>query len=148
MISETRISNEADLGVMLLTQANDPTRCPADLASMMTRMAITHFLAARRLSEGHTVCPGCSDIGVLTDDPSVLRCQGCDGVFTTEPITLEQALKFVRIADANLLPTAKAAGTFYFDLEVLYFNRNRTESQARRLHGWADRATKRMTQLG
>lgn len=95
-----------------------------------------------------SACPGCSGSGDMTDDPQVLRCTGCGGIFTVagEPIPFEAALKFVAL-NQNMVANAGADGSFYFDLDVLdviladgkTFNRQ---------HGWADRKTKRVVQWG
>jgi hypothetical protein len=102
------------------------------------------ILAAPRPS----TCPGCSGGGELTDDPQVLRCLGCGGIFTDAqlPITFEQAMKFVAINQA-MLPNAGVDGSFYFDLDVLdpILKDGKTFN---RLHGWADRKTKRVVQWG
>lgn len=86
----------------------------------------------------HT-CPGCSDNGVLTDDPSVLRCQSCGGVFTTERITEAQGFKFVSF---NRPMLHDSNDMFYFDFVV------DNGDTVDRMHGWADKATKRVVQWG
>jgi hypothetical protein len=94
--------------------------------------------------EGPT-CPGCSGEGLLTDDPQVLKCTGCGGVFTDSrfPVTFEQAMKFVALGNP-MLANAGPDGSFYFDLDVaLVGGKGHT-----RRHGWADRATKRVVQWG
>lgn len=87
-------------------------------------------------------CPGCSGEGVLSDDPQVLRCESCGGVFTVETITLEQAMKFVGL-HLTMLDKAGPDGQFYFDL-LIY----RARPTPDRYHGWADVKTKRVVQLG
>ncbi len=91
-----------------------------------------------------STCPGCSGSGVLSDDPQVLRCTGCGGVFTdTElPITAAQAIKFVAI-HLPMVANAGPDGQFYFDLEL-----SDGRMAGRRVHGWADRKTKRVVQWG
>lgn len=93
-------------------------------------------------------CPGCSGSGVLTDDPQVLRCQSCGGIFTDPetPITRAQALKFVALLQP-MLPNAGTEGTFYFDLD-LYVEPRTMAGDYHRVHGWADRRTKRVVQWG
>jgi hypothetical protein len=93
-------------------------------------------------------CPGCSGRGVLSDDPQVFRlvfqCTSCGGVFTsTEPITAEQAMRFVALG-SPMLANATEDGTFYFDLDVALVD----GSGHNRRHGWADRKTKRVVQWG
>ncbi len=138
---------EADLGIGILKQAVDPFRCPADLSARMAEMAIHHLVAAKRVSEGHQLCPGCSNLGRLTDDPQVLRCEGCGGVFSHRhfPLVMAQALKFVALHQ-DMKQEAGIMGTFYFDLDIL------TEWNGRRavgrVHGWADVETKRVVQFG
>lgn len=87
-----------------------------------------------------STCPGCNGSGVLTDDPQVLRCESCGGIFTDPetPITGVQAMKFVAF-QLDMLDNAGADGAFYFDLDVM--NRGR-------LHGWADKRRKRVVQWG
>lgn len=91
-----------------------------------------------------TPCPGCSGEGVLTDDPQVLKCTMCGGIFTkrSEPITVEQALKFVAIHQP-MKAEADLPGSFYFDLEL-----SDGRMAGRRVHGFADRNTKRVVQWG
>jgi hypothetical protein len=65
-------------------------------------------------------------------------------VFTDgQPIPEAAALKFVLVGQP-MLQNAGPEGQFYFDFDL-------TESKmipARRLHGWADKATKRVVQWG
>lgn len=95
-----------------------------------------------------STCPACSGGGELTDDPQVLKCISCGGIFTDAelPITFDQALKFVALHLA-MLANAGADGAFFFDLEVfdVILADGKTTN---RLHGWADRKTKRVVQWG
>ncbi len=89
-------------------------------------------------------CPGCSGVGVLSDDPQVLRCASCGGMFTSgEPISSMQAERVVRVFH-DMLPNAYEDGQFYFDLDV-YPN---DHDSPVRMHGWADVKTKRVVQWG
>ena len=90
------------------------------------------------------LCPGCDGAGVPTDDPQVLRCERCGGIFTkqNQPITIDQALKFVWMF-APMQANAGPEGQFMFDLDIM----DRL-GKRRRMHGWADRNTKRVTQWG
>lgn len=138
---------EADLALGILARAVDPRQTPADLADRMADLATVHFLAAARIAFGQTVCPGCSHVGELTDDPQVLKCTGCGGVFTDgQAITWAQALKFVALHLA-MLPNAGDEGSFLFDLDVfdVILADGKTTN---RLHGWADKRTKRVVQWG
>lgn len=90
-------------------------------------------------------CPGCDGQGVFTDDPQVLRCANCRGVFTSGVITQEQAIKFVRF-QLPMLANAGADGAFFFDFMI-----GRDDDSvlpAQRVHGWADTKTKRVVQFG
>lgn len=107
------------------------------------------FMAAIRAAEQPaavrpSTCPGCSGSGVLTDDPQVLKCTSCGGIFTDaeQPITPEQAIKFVAI-HLPMLANAGTDGSFFFDLELIG-----GRMDGRRVHGWADRRTKRVVQWG
>lgn len=90
-------------------------------------------------------CPGCSGAGVLTDDPQVLHCTRCGGIFTDPnfPIIGEQAIKFVAY-HLPMLANAGVEGSFYFDLDIA----RPSDGGRTRLHGWADRRTKRVVQYG
>ncbi len=145
-INLDRLRFEADLAVSLLQQAIDPARCPADLVDRMAGMAEVHARAAWRIAQGdHGSCPGCSGVGVLTDDPSVLKCERCGGFFTVDPITFEQAMQFVALGQP-MLTNAGPDGQFYFDLFV---NTSwRDKPALGRVHGWADARTKRVVQFG
>ena len=96
-------------------------------------------------------CPGCNGPSVLSDDPQVMRCEACGGVFTpysgnmalAGPIHVDQAMPFVNFR-APMLANAGPAGSFYFDFMVI----GDTNAPARRAHGWADKATKRVVQWG
>lgn len=91
-------------------------------------------------------CPGCSGAGVATvEDAQVQRCQRCGGIFTDrrQPITREQAQAFVSLQQP-MLANAGAAGSFFFDLDVI----NPNGWQPDRLHGWADRSSRRVVQWG
>jgi hypothetical protein len=94
-----------------------------------------------------TQCPGCSGSGILTDDPQVLRCTGCGGVFTgADPISFDQALKFVAFK-LGMLDNAGPDGQVYFDLTIINAS-GPQEGKPTRVHGWADRKTKRVVQWG
>ena len=103
---------------------------------------------ARLAAVRPSTCPGCSGSGVLTDDPQVLRCQGCGGIFTDAetPITEAQALTFVALGQP-MLANAGPDGSFYFDLDV-YVEPRTMVGDYRRIHGWADRQSKRVVQYG
>jgi hypothetical protein len=91
-------------------------------------------------------CPGCSGPGVLSDDPQVMRCEMCGGVFTTDqPISEQQVRQFVAFGQA-MLQNAGPDGSFYFDFMVVPSFRE--PGLATRVHGWADKATKRVVQWG
>ena len=94
--------------------------------------------------DGQALCPGCSGIGVLTDDPEVLKCSQCGGIFTNRPIPEEAALAQVRF-HLPMLAQVGMEGTFYFDLEI---TRQGDRRNARRIHGYADKRTKRVVQWG
>lgn len=96
-----------------------------------------------------STCPGCNGAGVLTDDPQVLRCESCGGIFTDGelPITWMQAIQFVKI-NQPMLANAGDEGQFYFDLDVTNDRPTIGAAGHRRLHGWADRATRRVVQWG
>jgi hypothetical protein len=97
--------------------------------------------------EGPATCPGCDGDGVLSDDPQVLRCTKCGGVFTAnpaEPITQAQAMKFVALHLPLQANAVDADQVFYFDLDLVAD----VERGQTRLHGWADKATKRVVQWG
>jgi hypothetical protein len=79
----------------------------------------------------------------MTDDPSVLRCQSCGGVFTVAPVTMEQVLKFVSV---HLPMVLGEYDPFYFDFVVSSHDPGRMAGT--RMHGWADRKTKRVVQWG
>jgi hypothetical protein len=137
---------EAELGIGILVRAIDPNQTPNDLVARMAEMAVVHLVAAARIAAGHQVCPGCSGLGLLSDDPQVLRCQGCGGVFTNpaEPITEQQAFQVVAI-HLPMLANAGPDGSFMFDLNVVTDWKG---PRVARLHGWADRKTKRVVQWG
>jgi hypothetical protein len=146
MNQAARQQAEAELGIGILARALDPTQTPNDLVARMADMAVVHLVAAARIAAGHQLCPGCSGLGLMSDDPSVLQCQGCGGVFTAEGITPEQAIKFVAIHLPMVLggePRFSPISTFYFDLEL-----SDGRLAGRRVHGWADRKTKRVVQWG
>lgn len=94
-----------------------------------------------------STCPGCSGSGVLSDDPQVLKCTSCGGIFTDAelPITLDQARKIVAL-DQPMKQEAGLLGQFYFDLDVL--DAILADGTVNRIHGWADRETKRVVQWG
>lgn len=94
-----------------------------------------------------STCPACSGGGELTDDPQVLKCLGCGGIFTDAelPITEAQAFRFVAIHQP-MLANAGADGQFFFDLTVVTSWKDKPETC--RVHGWADRKTKRVVQWG
>ncbi len=93
-------------------------------------------------------CPGCSGEGVLTDDAQVLRCQSCGGVFTADsaqPITMEQAMKFV-VFQLPMSANAGPDGQFYFDLDIA--TEWKGQAVTKRIHGWADSKTRAIVQFG
>lgn len=89
-------------------------------------------------------CPGCDGQGILSDHAGVYRCQRCGGFFTNpnEPIAMDVALKVVALK-APMQANAGQAGTFYFDLDIIT-----GANSHRRLHGWADAASKSVVQWG
>jgi hypothetical protein len=94
---------------------------------------------------GPGLCPGCCGDGILTDDPQVLKCRSCGGIFTADrkqPISPEQAMKFVAI-HLPMLANAGADGSFFFNLAI-----SRECHETTHVHGWADRKTKRVVQWG
>jgi len=102
-------------------------------------------IAGQLLAPKGPRCPGCSGSGVLTDDPQVLRCQSCGGIFTDPnfPIIGEAAIQFVAY-HLPMLANAGPDGSFYFDLDIL----RPSDGGRTRIHGWADKATKRVVQFG
>lgn len=126
----------------LLDRLADPIGCQA-VAEAHLPAGIMAKVVAR--NQG---CPGCSGAGIMTDDPQVLRCERCSGLFTAdwdEPITFEQALKIVALQQP-MLAQAGPDGQFYFDLAVATTWRGKNE--VGRVHGWADLKTKRVVQFG
>lgn len=96
------------------------------------------------LLRGDGLCPACNGDGILTDDPQVLKCRSCGGLFTDrQSITAEQAMKFVAIHLPMQL-NAGGDGQFFFSFEL---GGNGRLSGAR-VHGWADAKTKRVVQWG
>lgn len=91
-------------------------------------------------------CPGCSGSGVLTDDPQVLKCTSCGGIFTDpkQPICRTAAWKFVGLGQP-MLANAGPDGSFYFDLDIVD---GPDATQGTRVHGWADVKTRRVVQFG
>lgn len=92
-----------------------------------------------------TKCPGCSGQGQATDTRAVLRCEGCGGVFTqgAEAVIPERLIAFVKW-HLPMLANAGPEGQFYFDFVVVAPSTN----SKTRMHGWADRATRRVVQWG
>lgn len=88
------------------------------------------------------MCPACNGNGVLTDNPSVLRCEECGGLFSqvSEPITLDEVRRYV---DYTRMCQDAMEGQFYFDFFVLLPN-----DVVERIHGWACSKTKRVVQWG
>jgi hypothetical protein len=111
-----------------------------------------HYGAATHARRGDepapAACPGCSGAGILTDDPQVLQCERCGGVFTlrTEPITLPQATAVVRL-HLPMQAEAGAEGAYYFDLTIVR-GPGPLAGTVERVHGWADRTSKRVVQYG
>jgi len=101
--------------------------------------------------EPTTSCPGCSGAGVPMDSYNgavsdfIWRCLGCGGAFTHLPVTVEQALPVVAL-DQAMLANAGAEGQFYFDLVILTSWKG--QQILKRIHGWADRQSKRVVQFG
>jgi hypothetical protein len=92
-------------------------------------------------------CPGCSGSAVMTDDPSILRCERCGGVFNqaNDPITPEQADRYVRVT-APMQDNA-VEGSFYFDFFIV-MGVDIARLRPTRIHGWACSKTKRIVQIG
>ena len=101
--------------------------------------AVTAAVAARK-----SECPACCGQGILTDDPQVLKCLRCGGIFTPagERITTIQATQFVAF-QLGMLANAGPDGQFYFDFVL-----QNAGMQPERVHGWADRKTRRVVQWG
>lgn len=140
-----RQESEAELGIGILVRALDPKQTPNDLVARMADMAVVHLVAAARIAAGHVLCPGCSGLGLLSDDPQVLKCQGCGGFFTDSrfPIVMEQAIPFVKV-HLPMLANAGVDGSFMFDLDIT----RPSDGGRQRMHGWADRKTGRVVQWG
>lgn len=101
---------------------------------------------------GPGLCPGCCGDGILSDDPQVLVCRSCGGFYTADPkqpITTAQAIKFVAI-HLPMLANAGQDGQFYFDLDLVAADAHirGNEGKTERVHGWADRKTRRVVQWG
>lgn len=95
---------------------------------------------------GPGLCPGCCGDGIKSAVPNVLTCRSCGGVFTVEPITFDAALGMVAMNQA-MLAKAGPDGQFLFDFVV--FDVILADGKTvNRLHGWADKATKRVVQWG
>lgn len=94
-------------------------------------------------------CPGCSGVGVETNDPSILRCGSCRGFFTPKGAVISQR-QMTAVIDTSQVMLAEAgeAGQFYFDLVVNREQGYGCDPVVRRLHGWADVATRRVVQWG
>lgn len=90
-------------------------------------------------------CPACSGPGTMSDDPQVLKCTRCGGIYTPigESIVGEAAIKFVAY-HLPMLANAGTDGQFYFDLVVF----RPSDGGKTRMHGWADRKTRRVVQWG
>jgi hypothetical protein len=93
-----------------------------------------------------TTCPGCNGQGAATKETvAVLKCQSCGGVFTYQGIgiTMEMAMLFVAV-HLPMQANAGAEGQFYFDFIIT----RPSDNGRQRMHGWADRATRRVVQWG
>lgn len=148
----TTSEDHGQMAIDLIAFIANPTAAQAspNTVALLQDMAIVHARAAWREALQAVVkpatCPGCSGHGTLSDDPQVFRCDSCGGVFTsTEPIVMEAAIKFVSL-QLPMLANAGADGSFYFDLDIVTSWKNKRE--VARVHGWADRRTKRVVQFG
>lgn len=88
------------------------------------------------------MCPACNGSGVLTDNPSVLRCERCGGIYSqrNEPITLEEVRKYVNYTQMRPEPLKDQ---FYFDFYIVF-----PSGEIDRMHGWACSETKQVVQWG
>lgn len=119
---------------------------------VLAKILVPVVVMAKRPKIGDAVmtqpvtCPGCSGAGVLTDDPQVLKCESCGGIFTNpaEPIYRTAAWKFVALGQP-MLANAGDDGQFYFDLNIID---GPDGFKATRVHGWADTKTRRVVQFG
>src|SRR5690349_25138136 len=86
MNSAARIQSIAESGVFLLKQAAKAGGDAND-SHWRLREAMNCLLAAKWLSEGKAVCPGCNSRGQRTANPAVLVCDGCGGLVTSRSIS-------------------------------------------------------------
>lgn len=90
-----------------------------------------------------TFCPGCNGIGELIDTKgNVFRCLLCDGLFS--PSTTPTAtLKHVNYMEWHSEPDKVAGENWrYFDFTYSI------GEEVHRIHGWMDRKSRQLLQLG
>lgn len=92
--------------------------------------------------DGHALCPACSGPGAQTDDARVRRCTECGGVFTVETIDRASAWRLVKFS-SMLWYEVPSDQLFSFDLSIEIPGRG-----VERVHGVADRKSKRVVQYG
>jgi len=91
-----------------------------------------------------TTCPACSGASAPSaGHPFVLSCTSCGAVYTDRGVAIgvSVARQFVAVAEP-MLANAGAAGQRFFDFVLV------TDAGRQRIHGWADRATRRVVQWG
>lgn len=138
--NSANVESKADTGLWLLREAMAAAPWDGWKADSLADQAISYLVAAKRTAEGQKLCPGCNGRGTSAGigDIRVNRCTGCGGFFTLAPVTLSAAVNVVRV-DLDMLANAGPDGQFYFDLDLV---------GGRRIHGWADRETRRVVQWG
>lgn len=111
-----------------------------EVAAIILEAVRVHLAAIR---QELPKCPACSGAGRQTENKMVHKCERCSAVFTPAGAFLLpiQALQIVSLSD-HMLANAGPEGQFYFDLVVS------SDGKVHRMHGWADRATKRVIQWG
>jgi hypothetical protein len=86
--------------------------------------------------------PRCGGNGIaLGSNPKVLKCEGCDGYYTREPITRAEGLTLVNFNEWHKGRSLKGAER-YFDFSIS------GGLVLERVHGWFDIHSRRMTQSG
>ncbi len=141
-----RIDNLAANAIGLIRRAANPAE-EQTTADITLTYAIDALRAILNLQRGKPVCPGCNGLGLRRETGGVahyspiLDCQRCGGIFTDRALLGVEALQVVALS-GHMLANAGPAGTFYFDFEVA------SDGKIHRMHGWADKATKRVVQWG